>query len=102
MSFNTRLAAVFFAVFSLAFASGVQAKGPQSGNRGSAPSHEAGNSNGLGSNSWSNPPGWGKASESKGWDEWTSPPGWNNNAVGQQHGWDSSVTPGVPPDLGKR
>ena len=84
------------AIAALVFAavSNAEAKGP-GGAIGSPPPQAAASSNGLGSNTWSTPPGWGKAEDSKGWDGGTSPPGWDDNTTGQAKGWDGALPPGI-------
>jgi hypothetical protein len=102
MSLNKHLAGAVIAAAVLVISAGADAKGPQwqGAGSGAMPSHSASSgSQGIGSNTWPQPPGWSKADDSKGWDSGigSTPPGWDNNSVGQEPGWgaDATTTPGL-------
>ena len=98
MSLNKYLAGVIVAGAVLVIAGGAEAKGPQGLGAGAAPSNSASpNSQGIGSNTWTQPPGWSKAEDSKGWDGGTSPPGFD--AQGKATGGGGDL---LPPGLQKR
>jgi hypothetical protein len=102
MSVTRHLACALITALALFSAAGAHAKGPQGVGDGSGtmPTHSASpNSNGVGSNTWTQPPGWGNATESKGWGGATTPPGWDNNTTGQANGWNGGTT---PPGFDKR
>lgn len=78
-----------------------QAKG-RSGSH-NIPTQGSQSSQGLGSNSWTTPPGWSKAQDSNGWSSSNGqPPGWGSNTTGQQNGWGATTSPALPPGLGRR
>ena len=76
------------------FSTGSDAKGPQGAGSNAPTQSAAPSSQGIGSNSWTQPPGWGNATNSKGWDGVNSPPGWDNNTTGQTNGWNGTSPPG--------
>ena len=97
MSFTKLLAYALITPLALFSAAGAHAKGPQGAGSGTMPTHSAApNSNGIGSNSSTPPPGWANATDSEGWDGATAPPGWdnNNNTTGQANGWNGTSPPG--------
>jgi hypothetical protein len=78
MSFNKHLIRVGVAGAVLAVGASAEAKGPQGVGAGASSSNSASSSSqDIGSNSWTQPPGWSKAEGSKGWDGGTSPPGFD-------------------------
>jgi len=94
MSLNKHLAAAVIAAAVLVIGASAQAKGPQGVGSGAMPSHSASpSSQGIGSNTWSQPPGWDNAKDTKGWDRAGTPPGWDNNTTGQMNGWDNNTLP---------
>ena len=94
MTFTRHLACALIAALALFSIVGAHAKGPQGASAGTMPTHSAApNSNGVGPNTWTQPPGWGNATDSKGWGGATAPPGWDNNTNGQAHGWNGGATP---------
>ena len=99
MSLNKHLAGAVIAAAVLVIGTGAEAKGPQGVGAGAASSHSAApSSQGIGSNTWSQPPGWTNNNATKqGWNGNYEPPGWDNNAVGQEPGWgaDPTVAPGL-------
>jgi hypothetical protein len=97
MSFTKHVACALVTVVALFSTAAAQAKGPQGAGAGSGtmPTHSAApNSHGTGSNTWTQPPGWGNATDSKGWGGATTPPGWDNNTTGQANGWNGTTPPG--------
>lgn len=95
MSSAKHLTLASIAALALFSTSSVQAKGPQGASAGEISSHSAApNSQGIGSNTWTQPPGWSNATDSKGWGGAASPPGWDNNSTGQANGWNGASPPG--------
>ena len=94
MPFTRHLACALIAALALFSTAGAHAKGPQGTGADALPTHSASpNSNGVGSNTWTQPPGWGNATDSKGWGGASTPPGWDNNTNGQAHGWNGGTSP---------
>ena len=97
MSFTKHIACALITALALFPTAVAHAKGPQGAGSGTMPTHSAApNSNGVGSNTWTQPPGWSNAGERKGWGDATTPPGWdnNNNTNGQANGWSGTTPPG--------
>lgn len=95
------LAAAVTAAATLVIGTVADAKGPQGGaGAGADTTHAAApGSQGIGSNTWTQPPGSSNATDSKGWDGASSPPGWDKNTTGQAKGWDGATS---PPGIEKR
>jgi hypothetical protein len=79
----------------LLVATSAQAKGPQGVGAGVITTPPTSNSHGLGSNTWTQPPGWSNAQQSKGWQNGGGlPPGFDG--PGSAKGWDgNSLPPGL-------
>jgi hypothetical protein len=102
MSFNKYLAGVIIAGAALIIGAGAEAKGPQGVGAGATPANSASpNSQGIGSNSWTQPPGWDNAKDTKGWgggsETTIQPPGFDS--AGKATGWNGDP---LPPGLEKR
>jgi hypothetical protein len=95
MSLAKHLTLALIAALALFSTASVHAKGPQGAGSSAMPTHSAApSSQGIGSNTRTQPPGWGNATESEGWDGVNSPPGWDNNTNGQANGWNGTSPPG--------
>ena len=95
---SKHLAGAVIAAAVLVISAGAEAKGPQGVGAGAASSHSAApSSQGIGSNTWSQPPGWtNNDATNQGWNN-SEPPGWDKNATGQLNGWDAKpLPPGIP------
>lgn len=101
MSSAKHLTRALIAALALVPTASAYAKGPQGGGAGAMPTHSAApNAQGIGSNTWKEPPGWDNATGSNGWDGSLTPPGWEHNTTGQTNGW-NATSPAAPPGFDK-